>query len=222
MTEYNVPPEDEERHHPVDTPVAGSPWYAGHAGERTASAEQDGATTDENTEEITDETGEHDGAATDDLAGEEPMVEHVAEHPVGPYGDDEAEETAVAASDEEPIPAAEGHPVDEPAAEEAPVAAPGTAAPAPLPDRLIDPADAGRFMETWHEVKSAFVDDPPDAVQRAADLSAAVVDELTAALGRLRQDLDDHWRSGDGEPDTERLRVALRGYGTLIDRILTR
>lgn len=47
------------------------------------------------------------------------------------------------------------------------------------------------------------------------------MDELIAALGRLRKDLDDHWDDGK-ETDTERLRVALRGYGSLIDRILTR
>jgi hypothetical protein len=45
------------------------------------------------------------------------------------------------------------------------------------------------------------------------------VEELTAALDRLRQDLEAH--QGEGK-DTEQLRVALRGYGAFIDRILTR
>ncbi len=87
-------------------------------------------------------------------------------------------------------------------------------------EHLIGPADAERFNGEWHDVKASFVDDPSDALQRASALSSQVLDELTASLGRLRQDLDDRWNDGDG-PDTERLRIALRGYGSLIDRILS-
>jgi hypothetical protein len=65
------------------------------------------------------------------------------------------------------------------------------------------------------------VDDPADAVRQAGVLSGEAVDELTAALGRPREKLDGHTAEGE-EADTERLRVALRGYGSLIERILTR
>jgi hypothetical protein len=86
-------------------------------------------------------------------------------------------------------------------------------------DQLIDDDAAGRFRDRWREVKGTFVDDPADAVRQASALSGEAVEELTAALGRLRENLDGHW--GDGsEADTERLRVALRGYGSLIDRVL--
>jgi hypothetical protein len=88
-------------------------------------------------------------------------------------------------------------------------------------EHLIDPADADRFRGSWRDVKAGFVDDPSDALRRASALSGEVVDELTAVLGQLRQDLDQHWQDGEGT-DTERLRVALRGYGFLLDRILTR
>lgn len=60
-----------------------------------------------------------------------------------------------------------------------------------------------------------------DAVRQASALTGEAVDELTAVLGRLRQNLDGHWDEGE-ENDTERLRVALRGYGSLIEHILTR
>jgi hypothetical protein len=68
-------------------------------------------------------------------------------------------------------------------------------------------------------VKGDFVDDPAGAVRQASALSGEAVDELVAALGRLRGRLDGHWGEGE-EADTERLRVALRGYGSLIDRVL--
>ncbi len=87
-------------------------------------------------------------------------------------------------------------------------------------ERLIGTAEAERFSAEWREVKATFVDDPSDALQKASALSTQVLDELTASLGRLRQNLDDHWHE-DESSDTERLRIALRGYGSLIDRILS-
>ncbi|MGH3378481.1 MAG: hypothetical protein ACRDP6_27530 [Actinoallomurus sp.] len=88
-------------------------------------------------------------------------------------------------------------------------------------ENLLDAEAVARFHDRWREVKGSFVDDPSDAVRQASALSGEAVDELTAALARLRQNLDGHWDEGK-ETDTERLRVALRGYGSLIDHILTR
>ncbi|GAA4516019.1 hypothetical protein GCM10023191_086380 [Actinoallomurus oryzae] len=86
-------------------------------------------------------------------------------------------------------------------------------------DRLFDADAVRRFRERWRDVKGDFVDDPAGAVRQASALSGEAVDELVAALGRLRGRLDGHWGEGE-EADTERLRVALRGYGSLIDRVL--
>lgn len=86
-------------------------------------------------------------------------------------------------------------------------------------EHLIEPETAERLRHRWREVKGAFVDDPSDAVRRARGLTDEAVEELIAALGRLRQELDGD--QGEGK-DTERLRVALRGYGSLIDRVLAR
>ncbi|WP_329259937.1 hypothetical protein OG417_23505 [Actinoallomurus sp. NBC_01490] len=86
-------------------------------------------------------------------------------------------------------------------------------------DRLVDADAVRRFRERWRDVKGDFVDDPAGAVRQASALSGEAVDELVAALGRLRGRLDGHWGEGE-EADTERLRVALRGYGSLIDRVL--
>jgi hypothetical protein len=88
-------------------------------------------------------------------------------------------------------------------------------------EHLVQPEAAERLRDRWRDVKALFVDDPADAVQQAGALSGEAVDELTAALGRLREKLEGHAGEG-GQGDTERLRVALRGYGSLIDRILDR
>ncbi|WP_067471463.1 hypothetical protein [Actinomadura hibisca] len=88
-------------------------------------------------------------------------------------------------------------------------------------ERLLEASDAARFRERWHEVQSGFVDDPHDAVQRADELSAEVVNALGQALANHKRSLDEHWRTEkDERPDTERLRLALRGYRHFLDRIL--
>lgn len=86
-------------------------------------------------------------------------------------------------------------------------------------ESVLDQQVAERFRDRWQEVKAIFVDDPPGAVRQAGALSGEVVEELTAALGRLRKNLDGRWNDGE-ETDTENLRVALRGYGSLIERVL--
>ena len=116
-------------------------------------------------------------------------------------------------------PAAEGETVPE--AEPVVDGARPTAADELTVDDLFEPEAAERLRDRWRDVKAVFVDDPSDAVRQASALSGEAVDELTAALGRLRDTLDGHWDEGK-ETDTERLRVALRGYGSLIDRILAR
>ncbi|MFC9975386.1 hypothetical protein ACFVH6_31300 [Spirillospora sp. NPDC127200] len=88
-------------------------------------------------------------------------------------------------------------------------------------ERLLEAGDAARFRERWHEVQSGFVDDPHEAVRRADELSAEVVNALGQALANHKRSLDEHWRTEkDERPDTERLRLALRGYRHFLDRIL--
>ncbi|MFB4296616.1 hypothetical protein [Actinomadura sp. NTSP31] len=87
-----------------------------------------------------------------------------------------------------------------------------------VPERLLDPADAERFRERWRDVQSAFVDDPADSVRKADTLAAEVVDALSGAVAAHRRTLSEDLGKHD-EPDTERLRLALRGYRDLLDRI---
>jgi hypothetical protein len=76
----------------------------------------------------------------------------------------------------------------------------------------------------WREVQLRFVDDPRGATDEAQALVNEAIDTLTAALAERRSELDG-WRSGDGDAsgadtETERLRVAVRGYRDFLDRLL--
>jgi hypothetical protein len=79
--------------------------------------------------------------------------------------------------------------------------------------------DATRhFRAAWHEVKAEFVDDPVRALTRAHDLLTDAVNELTEALLAERDELDP--LRGTDTPDTESMRMAMRGYREFLDRIL--
>jgi hypothetical protein len=156
---------------------------------------------------------------------EEPMI---VSEPAAEKADAVAEPLEAETTEAEPVVRAEsGEPESEAATATAAEAEPvvdgarPTAADDFTIDRLFHPEAAERFRDRWRDVKAVFVDDPSDAVRQASALSGDAVDELTTVLARLRENLDGHWDEGR-ETDTERLRVALRGYGSLIDRILTR
>lgn len=109
------------------------------------------------------------------------------------------------------------------AAQSAPVAVPvagaaptGTATPtAGTAGSLFDADDAGSFKERWRDVQLRFVDSPKEATAEAAGLLDEAVDRLAASLRAQKGRL-----AGDGTEDTEKLRVELRGYRDMLNRIL--
>ncbi|MGV0814211.1 hypothetical protein ABQF34_19775 [Mycolicibacterium boenickei] len=72
----------------------------------------------------------------------------------------------------------------------------------------------------WDEVQAAFVDDPKECVQKADNLVAEVVDELTASFADTRSRLEAQWSRGE-EASTEDLRVALKRYRDFFQRLLS-
>ncbi|MEU4425238.1 hypothetical protein AB0F81_31850 [Actinoplanes sp. NPDC024001] len=91
---------------------------------------------------------------------------------------------------------------------------------APLVGRTVWDEDAARhFRAAWHEVKAEFVDDPVTALTRAHDLLTDAVNELTEVLLAERDELDP--LRGTDTPDTESMRMAMRGYREFLDRILS-
>ena len=106
-----------------------------------------------------------------------------------------------------------------PAATPAPVPA-GTAAPAMASTgaaaAFFDAGDAQSFQERWRDVQLRFVDSPKDATAEAAGLVDEAVDRLAASL----RDQKGRLAGGGGADDTEKLRVELRAYRDLLNRIL--
>ncbi|WP_187437737.1 hypothetical protein [Actinomadura decatromicini] len=103
-----------------------------------------------------------------------------------------------------------------------PVKTPGraeTSEPAKDRARLLDPAEAERFRQRWHSVQAAFVDDPGGAVRQADKLASDAVDALGRAIAAHRQTLTEG-RDDQEKSDTERLRLALRGYRDLLNQVI--
>ncbi|MGK5681211.1 hypothetical protein [Actinoplanes sp. URMC 104] len=104
-----------------------------------------------------------------------------------------------------------------PAAAPAPAAtAPSTPAPATTGDssgeRLLPDGDS--FVERFREIQLRFVDEPKEATAEAATLVGDAVDRLTSALKAQRDKL------GGNADDTEKLRVELRAYREILNRLI--
>ncbi|WP_029106658.1 hypothetical protein [Mycobacterium sp. URHD0025] len=100
----------------------------------------------------------------------------------------------------------------------------GSAAPAEgvTDDNTLLFADEHRsgLHSRWNDIQAAFVDDPRDCVQRADNLVAEVVEELTASFADTRSRLEAQWSRGE-EASTEDLRVALTRYRDFFQRLLS-
>lgn len=72
----------------------------------------------------------------------------------------------------------------------------------------------------WNDVQAAFVDDPKECVQKADNLVAEVVEELTASFADTRSRLEAQWSRGE-QASTEDLRVALTRYRDFFHRLLS-
>ncbi|MFI1987994.1 hypothetical protein [Actinoplanes sp. NPDC020271] len=128
--------------------------------------------------------------------------------------------------DEEPRPAArrsasleDAEPVRRRAAADDDLSAEPAAEGSVIRPTVWDEDAARHFRAAWHEVKAEFVDDPVNALTRAHDLLTDAVNELTEVLLAERDDLDP--LRGTDTPDTESMRMAMRGYREFLDRILS-
>ena len=79
-------------------------------------------------------------------------------------------------------------------------------------DRLLPDGDA--FTERFRDIQLRFVDEPKAATAEAATLVGEAVDKLTSSLKAQRDSL------GGNADDTEKLRVELRAYRDILNRLL--
>jgi hypothetical protein len=106
-------------------------------------------------------------------------------------------------------------PPEQPASEPAVATRPGTVEP---PAELWPEETVRSLQERWRDVQLRFVDDPPAAADDAERLLKETVDSFTAAVASHQAELDS-WRRADGA-DTERMRIVVRRYRSLFDRLL--
>ncbi|MFE0253226.1 hypothetical protein [Streptomyces sp. NPDC059010] len=67
---------------------------------------------------------------------------------------------------------------------------------------------------------SRFVDQPRAAVEEADHAVEDILDRFTDAMAQRRRTLRTSWQSVDEAADTEQLRLALRDYRELAERLL--
>ncbi|MFC8277469.1 hypothetical protein ACFUJR_34020 [Streptomyces sp. NPDC057271] len=90
--------------------------------------------------------------------------------------------------------------------------------------QLLGEGERDRLGQRLHRALAGFVDSPHDAVAEAAEVLAAAERELIAALKDRSTALRAGWQeNGDPDgpgPDTEQLRITLRTYREVTERLL--
>ncbi|WP_447006455.1 hypothetical protein ACRAKI_08250 [Saccharothrix isguenensis] len=85
---------------------------------------------------------------------------------------------------------------------------------------LFTTDDATDYQAEWRALQADFVDDPREAVQRADELVAQVMQTLATTFNEHKHALEEQWHRGD-EVQTEELRQALKRYRSFFDRLLS-
>jgi len=177
------------------------------------------------------------GAPVDEVSAGEPAVgvAHVppdgsapADEPAAP---DTREAGTSAAAEPEPAeagPAAEAEPQaeDQPQAEAGPEPEAGLAPEELAPGEVAaEPVAAfwqlevvDGFRDRWQQIQLRFIDDPRAAAHQAQALVTDVIQGFTEAATRQRGELD-RWQGAELD-DTEELRMTVRRYRDLLDRLL--
>lgn len=95
-------------------------------------------------------------------------------------------------------------------------------------DQPVEPSGEGmteqdvtEFRARWADIQASFIDDPHRACEQADNLVDIVLQRLTERFARERNDLVRAWDRGNERTDTEDLRLAIKGYRGLVDRLLT-
>jgi hypothetical protein len=78
----------------------------------------------------------------------------------------------------------------------------------------------GDFRTRWREVQAGFVDEPRNAVERADELVAELMQRLAQNFSQQRGELEKQWDASE-DVSTEDLRVALTRYRSFFERLLS-
>jgi len=72
----------------------------------------------------------------------------------------------------------------------------------------------------WQEIQTGFVDEPRQAVERADQLVAKLMQQLAQSFSDQRNNLERQWDHAE-KISTEDLRIALRRYRSFFERLLS-
>ncbi|MET8866285.1 hypothetical protein ABZW11_25395 [Nonomuraea sp. NPDC004580] len=143
----------------------------------------------------------------DELAASEAGTDRIP-----PYDDDSHDGTAVPGTGVAATPVTPAATGRDPYADQAPAhAAPD--------DIVLFDQDPTQVQARWRDLQASFVDDPGEAVRRADGLVGEVVESLTSSLTSRTEALRGRWKDA-GEAETEQLRLALRDYRNVLERLL--
>ena len=78
----------------------------------------------------------------------------------------------------------------------------------------------GEFRNRWREIQAGFVDEPRNAVERADELVAELMQKLAQSFSQQRNELEHQWDASE-DVSTEDLRVALTRYRSFFERLLS-
>ncbi|SEF08241.1 hypothetical protein [Streptomyces sp. Ag109_O5-10] len=91
-------------------------------------------------------------------------------------------------------------------------------------EQLMPREECGQLERRLQQAVTGFVDEPRAAVEEADRAVEEITARFTDAVDRRRRTLRGSWQSADanrpGSADTEQLRLALRDYRELADRLL--
>ncbi|MGW0633119.1 hypothetical protein [Streptomyces sp. NPDC002758] len=102
---------------------------------------------------------------------------------------------------------------------------PGTNADSPNPDRkptsdMVPQGERDKLALRLQQALSTFVDSPRQAVEEADTVLDDVSTQFTDTLKERRRALRASWQDPDTEAQTEELRLALRQYREITERLL--
>ncbi|MEV8564452.1 hypothetical protein AB0436_02445 [Streptomyces sp. NPDC051322] len=93
-------------------------------------------------------------------------------------------------------------------------------APTDAATALMPAGDRDRLTLRLQQAVNGFVDSPQQAVEQADRIFEETVSRLTGTLTERSSTLRTAWEGGEREPVTEELRLALRDYRAVTERLL--
>ncbi|MFE6621301.1 hypothetical protein ACFZBP_34640 [Streptomyces sp. NPDC008086] len=85
---------------------------------------------------------------------------------------------------------------------------------------LVPREESDKFELRLQQSVAGFVDGPRAAVEEADRLVEDLVGRVSDAMAQRRRTLRTSWQAADEQADTEQLRLALRDYRELAERLL--